>query len=102
MRTSMAFLLAVALVSFAPAEAEDASRELGEGMMLGGDDLSKLSYLMDTSTDQILNSLLGSMGDASKAQAVGALGAKAAELKRLKNYAAKLADIAASPATQPG
>merc|ERR1719502_1993233 len=104
MKWTVVVCLAFVAASFGVAEAEglESQRELGEGVMMGGDDLSKLSYLMSTSNSEALQSMLGSLPTAAAATSLGSLGPKAAELKKLAPVAAKLATIAAMPKQIPG
>merc|ERR1719502_1000043 len=104
MKWTVVVCLAFVAASFGGAEAEglESQRELGEGVMMGGDDLSKLSYLMSTSNSEALQSMLGSLPTTAAATSLGSLGPKAAELKKLAPVAAKLAAIAAMPKQIPG
>merc|ERR1719502_1909438 len=103
MKWTVVVCLAFVAASFGVAEAEglESQRELGEGVMMGGDDLSKLSYLMSTTNSEALQSMLGSLPTAAAATSLGSLGPKAAELKKLAPIAAKLATIAAMPKQIP-
>merc|ERR1719446_71883 len=76
MRTAMtpwavALAAAFVLATFGPAEAEGTAKAeaLGEGMMLGGNDLSKLSFLMDDSNAATLKALLSTIQDGQAAAA---------------------------------
>merc|ERR1719174_1732112 len=103
---AITFSLAFLLVSFAPGEAEGATaeRNLGEGMMLGGDDLSKLSYLMDSTNEANLQNLLNNLASSTVAAGLGQLSKNAVALEKLADASTvtKLTELANKPPAETG
>merc|ERR1711939_401082 len=99
-------LVAVLAVTFGIGEADGTSAhpDLGASMGMGGNDLSKLSYLMTPDNESKLKVLLSNVGDTASATALGGLAKEASNLAKISDSAMvnKLLALASSPPAASG
>merc|ERR1719409_2685791 len=94
-------LLAVSVLAatFGVGEADGTLKHEDLGAGMGGNDLSKLSYLMSPENESKLKVLLSNVGDAASATALGGLAKSASNLAKISDPAMvnKLVTMAAAP-----
>merc|ERR1711871_1084343 len=98
------FLVALLSASFGVGEADGAASQSEASETFGGNDLSKLSYLMTPDNESKLKVLLSNVGDSASATALGGLAKEATNLAKISDSAMvnKLLALASNPPPEKG